>query len=246
MAVRKENKSKGIVAWPEGERPRERLLRLGPQALADAELLAIVLRIGFAGTSAVELGRELIKKFGTLRAVTEAPLCALRDVKGLRGKGGAKAAQLAAALEIARRIAVQDTAEKPVIKGTKEAAERVRPQLTGLAEEHFRALYLNRCNALLEDALLSIGSVDQVKPQVRLIVTRALQSNASAVVMAHNHPSGVAEPSESDRLFTKDVYAALKPIGVKLLDHLIVGNDDVFSFADSGEMAEIELAAVTG
>lgn len=103
MSDKKTQKSKGIVAWPEGERPRERLLRLGAQALTDAELLAILLRIGFKGTSAVELGRQLVKEFGSLRAVAEAPLIALRGFKGLQGKDGAKAAQLAAALEIARR-----------------------------------------------------------------------------------------------------------------------------------------------
>jgi DNA repair protein RadC len=239
-------KSQGIAAWPEGERPRERLLRLGPQTLTDAELLAIMLRIGFAGTSAVDLGRQLIVKFGSLRAVTEAPLHAVRDIKGLRGKDGAKAAQLAAALEIARRIAVQDASEKPRIKGTEEATARIQPQLRGLPEEHFRALFLNRRNALLEDALLAVGSVDQARPPVRLIVTRALQANASAVILAHNHPSGAAEASESDRIFTQNVFAALKPIGVKLLDHIIVGTDTVFSFADSGEMDEIELAMMTG
>lgn len=234
--------SKGIVAWPEGERPRERLLRQGPQALTDAELLAIILRIGFKGTSAVELGRNLIKEFGSLRAVSEAPLIALRNVKGLQGKSGAKAAQLAAALEIARRIALPDAREKVRIADTKDAVARLKAELQGLPEEHFRVLYLNRRGLLLEDALLAVGSVDQARPPIRLMVARALQSNASAVIMAHNHPSGASEASESDRIFTQDVYAALHPVGVKLLDHVIVGGEDVFSFAESGLMAEISLS----
>lgn len=236
--------SKGIVAWPEGERPRERLLRLGPQALTDAELLAIVLRIGFKGTSAVELGRQLIKEFGSLRAVAEAPLIALRGVKGLQGKDGAKAAQLAAALEIARRIALPDPREKVRITCTQEAITRLQKELRGLAEEHFRALYLNRRGVLLDDALLAVGSVDQARPPIRLIVAGALQSNASAVILAHNHPSGMADASESDRLFTADVLAALRPIGIALLDHVVVGGDVAFSFADAGLMAELNFSCL--
>jgi len=235
-------KSKGIVAWPEGERPRERLLRLGAQALTDAELLAILLRIGFKGTSAVELGRQLVKEFGSLRAVAEAPLIALRGFKGLQGKDGAKAAQLAAALEIARRISVPDSREKVRVASTKEAAIRLQSELRGLAEEHFRVLFLNRRSILLDDALLAVGAVDQARPPIRLIVARALQANASAVILGHNHPSGAAEASESDRLFTEDVFKALKPIGVKVLEHVIVGADAVFSFADSGLLDEIELS----
>lgn len=230
------------MAWPEGERPRERLLRLGAQALTDAELLGILLRIGFKGISAVELGRRLIKEFGSLRAVAEAPLIALRGVKGLQGKEGAKVAQLSAALEIARRISVPDSREKVRITSAKEAAVRLRSELHGLAEEHFRVLFLNRRSVLLEDALLAVGTVGQTRPPIRLIVARALQTNASAVILGHNHPSGTAEASESDKLFTEDTFKALKPIGVKVLEHVIVGAEAVFSFADSGLLDEIALA----
>jgi len=234
--------SKGIVAWPEGERPRERLLRLGAQSLTDAELVAILLRVGMQGTSAVELGRQILEKFGSLRALSEAPLAALLDVKGLKS---AKAAQLAAAMEVARRVSLPDARERVTIKSTREAAEYLRSRLQGLSEEHFRALFLNRRSALLEDALLAVGSVDNARPPIRLIVTRVLQANASAVIVAHNHPSGSAEASESDRLFTEDLFAALKPIGVRLLDHVIISGGSVFSFADSGMMDEIALAAST-
>jgi len=242
MSQVNKTKSKGIVAWPEGERPRERLLRLGAQSLTDAELLAILLRIGFKGTSAVELGRQLLRQFGSLRAVSEAPLIALRGFKGLKGRDGAKAAQLVAALEIARRIAIPDSREKVRITGTQEAITRFESQLRGLSEEHFRVLFLNRKGILLEDALLAVGSVDQAKPPIRLIVARTLQANASAVILAHNHPSGAAEVSESDRLFTEDVFKALRPLGVKLLDHIVIGANSVCSFADSGLLDEILLA----
>jgi len=236
-------KSKGIVAWPENERPRERLLRQGAQSLTDAELMAILLRVGMKGTNAVELARQILRKFGSLRAVAGIPLSALLEVKGLKA---AKAAQLAAAIEVARRISLPDTRERVSLKNTSKVAEYLRSRLKELSEEHFRALFLNRRGTLLEDALLAVGSVDQTRPPIRLIVARALQANASAVIIAHNHPSGAADASESDRLFTEDLYAALKPIGLKLLDHIVIGESSVFSFADSGMMDEIALLGTTG
>ena len=238
MSRVKRAKSKGIVAWPEGERPRERLLRQGAQSLTDAELVAILLRVGVEGTSAVELARQILKKFGSLRAVAGVPLSALQEIKGLKG---AKAAQLSAAIEVARRISLPDMRERVSLKNTSKAAEYLRSRLKELSEEHFRALFLNRRGTLLEDALLTVGSVDQARPPIRLIVARALQANASAVIIAHNHPSGAADASESDRLFTEDLYAALNPIGLKLLDHIVIGENSFFSFADSGMMDEIAL-----
>jgi len=233
-------KSKGSVAWPEGERPRERLLRLGAQSLTDAELVAILLRVGMQGTNAVELARQILKKFGSLRALAEVPVSALLEVKGLKG---AKAAQLATAMEFARRVSLPDARERVVLKKTSEAAEYLRARLQGLSEEHFRALLLNRRGAMLEDALLAVGTVDKARPPIRLVVARVLQANASVVIIGHNHPSGAAEPSESDRLFTEDLFGALAPLGVKLLDHIIIGDATAFSFADSGLMAEIALSS---
>ena len=239
MSKLAKNKSKGIVAWPANERPRERLLRQGAQSLTDAELVAILLRVGVKGTNAVELARQILKKFGSLRAVARVPLSALQEIKGLKG---AKAAQLSAAIEVARRILLPDLRERVSVKNTHAAAEYLQSRLKEVSEEHFRALFLNRRGTLLEDALLAIGSVDQARPSIRLIVARALQANASAMIIAHNHPSGAADASESDRLFTEDLYAALNPIGLKLLDHIVIGENSFFSFAYSGMMEEIALA----
>lgn len=234
----KQRRSRGIASWPENDRPRERLLRLGPQVLAEAELVAILLRVGYQGTSAVELGRQIIKRFGSLRAMMEAPLSALQQIKGL---GGAKAAQLAAALELARRAQLPDSREKITLRKSDAVVDYLTTRLHGLPDEHFRGLYLNRKSVLLEDALLATGTVDQVRPALRDIVAKALQANASAMILGHNHPSGAAEASESDRMFTADVLAALRPIGVTLLDHIIVAGDTAFSFADAGLMAELNL-----
>lgn len=231
-------KTTGIAGWPRDERPRERLLSKGAQALTDAELVAILIRIGVKGMNAVEMARQLLKQFGSLRAMVKTPVIALLEVKGLKG---AKAAQLIAAMEIARRASVPAKRGQLVLKTTAAAAEYLRERLRGLADEQFRVLYLNRRNALLEDALIAQGSVDAVRPSLRNIVARALQVNASALIAAHNHPSGAAEPSESDRILTQDLIAASRPLGLRVLDHVILGEETTFSFADSGLLDELEL-----
>ena len=186
----------------------------------------------------MEMSRRLLKHFGSLRAMVTASVSALLQVKGLKG---AKAAQLIAAMEIARRVSVPAQRGQLVMKSTAAAAEYLGERLRLLAEEQFRVLYLNRRNALLEDALIAQGSVDAVRPPLRNIVVRALQVNASALIAAHNHPSGVAEPSESDRMLTQDLITACRPLGLKVLDHVIVGEEASFSFADSGLLDELEL-----
>lgn len=235
---RTRSSSKGIASWPQEERPRERLLSKGTQALTDAELVAILIRVGYKGTSAVELARKLLEKFGSLRAMVKAPVVALLQVKGLKA---AKTAQLMAAMEIARRVSVPARRGEMVIKSTAAAANYLTERMQNLAEEQFRVLYLNRRMALLEDALIAHGAVDTVRPALRIIVARALQVNASAIIAAHNHPSGTAEPSEADRLLTQDLIAASRPLGLKVLDHVIVGDEAAFSFADSGLLDELEL-----
>lgn len=228
----------GIALWPQDERPRERLLSKGAQALTDAELVAILIRVGFKGTNAVEMARLLLQRFGSLRAMVEAPVIALLEVKGLKG---AKAAQLVAAMEIARRVSVPPERGQLMMKSTAAAAKYLRERLRGLAEEQFRVLYLNRRNAMIEDALTAQGSVNIVQPSLRNIIIRALQVNATALIAAHNHPSGAAEPSESDRMLTQDLIAACRPLGLRVLDHMIVGEKATFSFADSGLLDELEL-----
>ena len=214
------------------------MLGRGPEAVTDSELIAILIRVGFKGTSAVELGRQLLKHFGSLRALVQAPALALFEVKGLKG---AKAAQLLAAMEIARRVSVPSERGLLKIKGTAAAADYLRERLRNLSEEHFRVLYLNRRSALLEDVLIARGAVNSVQPPLRNIIARALQVNASALIAGHNHPSGIAEPSESDRLLTKDLVAAARPLGLRVFDHVIVSDDGTYSFADSGLLAELAL-----
>lgn len=236
-AKRKQDRS-GIAKWPEDERPRERLLSRGAHSLTDAEVIAILLRVGVRGKSAVELARELLKRFGTVQAMMSAPLMAWDGIKGL---GKAKCAQLLAGLELGKRAVLPTVREKTIIKSTKQAADYFRARLLSLSEEHFRVAYINRQGRLLEDALIAEGTVDSVRPHIRTIVARALQTNASAIIVAHNHPSGIAEPSEVDKLLTRDIIAACNPLGIKVLDHVIVADRDSFSFADFGLLDELSL-----
>jgi DNA repair protein RadC len=230
--------SLGINSWPEDERPRERLLSRGAHALTDAELIAILLRVGVQGQSAVELGRELIKQFGSLQEMMAAPTAAWDNIKGV---GYAKQAQLLAALELGRRAALPSIREKTFLKSTKQAMDYFSVRLQGLPDEHFRIAFINRQGKLLEDALISEGVVDSVRPYMRTVISRALKSNASALIAAHNHPSGIAEPSEADKALTANLLSACKSIDIKVLDHVIISDNGHFSFADSGLLDFLEI-----
>lgn len=228
----------GIAQWPADERPRERLLARGAHALTDAELLAILLRVGVQGKNAVTLARELLVKFGSFQGMMSAPLSAWDDIKGIKG---AKLAQLQAALEIGRRVALPATREKTMLKSTAQAAAYFTARLRGLPHEHFRVAYLNRLGRVLDDALIAEGTVDSVRPPVRVIVARALQTNASALILAHNHPSGSAQPSEADQSLTREILAACRPLGLRVLEHVIVAESGQYSFADSGLLDQLTL-----
>jgi DNA repair protein RadC len=167
-----------------------------------------------------------------------APLAAWDEIKGV---GKAKRAQLLAALELGRRAALPTTREKISIKSTRQAIDYFSARLRGLPDEHFRVAYLNRQGRLLDDVLIAQGTVDIVRPPIRTIIVRALQTNASALIAAHNHPSGEAEPSESDKALTRDLLTACAPLGIKILDHLVVSESGVFSFADQGLLDELTL-----
>jgi DNA repair protein RadC len=232
------NKSKGIVSWPEEERPRERLLSKGAQSLSDAELLAILLRVGLKGKSAIELGRDLLKHFGSIQGMGSAPLLRWKGIKGL---GKAKIAQLQAAIELGRRSALSVPRNSTILKSTKNAAEYFIACLGSLPEEHFRVAYLSRSGRLLQDSLIAVGTVNATRPHIRKIMEIALSTNASAIIAAHNHPSGEAMHSESDVIITKGLMTACKPFDIIFLDHIIVGNDAYYSFADKGDLDEIRL-----
>lgn len=222
-----------ITDWPEGERPRERLLAHGPEALSDAELLAIYLRVGVRGKSAVDLARDLLQRFDNqLGRLAEAPL---RELAGVSGIGQAKAAQLKASFELSRRALAQDMAQRDSFAAPGQVRDWLRLKLAGRPHEVFLALWLDAQNRLLKAEELFNGSLTQTSVYPREVVKSALAQNAAAVILAHNHPSGVAEPSPADELLTRALKNALAMVDVKLLDHFIVaGNQTPLSFAERG------------
>lgn len=222
-----------ISDWPEGERPRERLLSAGPGALSDAELLAIFLRTGVKGKSAVDLARDLLGRFGgsLARLAAASP----RELAALPGLGPAKAAQLTATLELARRALAETMAARDVLASPGAVRDWLRLRLAALPHETFWALWLDAQNRLLAAEELFRGSLTQTSVYPREVVKRALACNAAAVILAHNHPSGVAEPSRADEALTRALREALALVDVRLLDHFVVaGADAPLSFAERG------------
>ncbi|MDA8255090.1 MAG: DNA repair protein RadC [Betaproteobacteria bacterium] len=222
-----------IRDWPAAERPRERLAQQGAAALSDAELLAIFLRVGIRGKSAVDLARELLANFqGSLADLAAA---STRELARLPGIGPAKAAQLAAALELARRALVDPLKTRDALASPQAVRDWLRLSLGNLPHEVFIALWLDAQNRLIASEELFRGTLTQTSVYPREVVKRALAHNAGAVILAHNHPSGLAEPSRADEVLTSSLKQALALIDVKLLDHFIVtGSANPLSFAERG------------
>ncbi|MDD9816684.1 MAG: DNA repair protein RadC [Gammaproteobacteria bacterium] len=220
-----------IREWPVSERPREKLLRLGTHSLSDAELLAIFLRSGTRGKDAVELGRELLHRFSGLRALMEVPLSELGKVKGL---GTAKCVLLRAALELGKRYLHATLAKGDVLDNPSTTKDYVSLHLRGYGHEVFACLFLDNQHRIISFDEMFNGTINSASVHPREVVKRALRHNAAAVILAHNHPSGAAEPSRADELLTQRLQDALKLVDVRVLDHLVVGDGEVTSFAELG------------
>ncbi len=220
-----------ITDWPENERPREKLLTRGAAALSDAELLAIFLRTGIAGKSAVDLGRDLIARFGSLTrlfAAQRADFCATP------GMGSAKYAQFQAVLEMARRALAESITQTDALTSPSAVRDYLRLNLAGREHEVFCGVFLDSQHRVLAIEELFRGTLNQASVYPREVVKRALALNAAAIILAHNHPSGVAEPSSADRNLTTLLKEALALIDVRVLDHFIVAQHSVTSFAERG------------
>ena len=229
------NKSTGIKSWPPDDRPREKLLKRGAGALSNSELLAILLRTGVAGNSAIDLARQIIEKFGTFRNMSHTDL---REWKEFKGLGPAKIAQIQAALEIGRRFREDEVLSvKQKIVSAGDVISIIMPQMRDLKTEIFKVVYLNSNNRIIEISDAATGTVNQAMPIVREIIHAALQKFAAAIICVHNHPSANIAPSPEDKRFTGELHAAGKLMGVKVLDHIIIGDGNYFSFADEGLMA---------
>lgn len=220
-----------LTHLPPDARPREKLLARGPAALADAELLALLLRTGIQGTPVLQMAQALLDRFGGWAGLLAAGVHDLAQVKGL---GPAKRAEIAAVLEIARRSLAQQLAEKPAMSDVASVKTYLRLHLGSLGHEVFAVLFLDTQLRLIALEQLFQGSLSATTVHPREVVKRALALGAGAVILAHNHPSGVAEPSRADELLTKHLAQALALVDVRVVDHFIVGAGDVVSFAERG------------
>jgi DNA repair protein RadC len=222
----------GISNWPRGEGPREKLIDKGAAALSEAELLAILLVTGGArGQSAVDLGRELLKRFGNLSALLSADLPRLREVKGL---GEAKAVKLSAVIELLRRALKEEIDPRVNLSSPGAVRDYLRLALSRTDKEVFLGIFLDAQNRVVGSEVLSEGTLTQTSVFPREVVKRALYHDAAAIIFAHNHPSGLTEPSRADEVLTQALKQALALVDVKVLDHFIIGANRAMSFAERG------------
>lgn len=230
------NKSSGrekhwIRNRPESERPREKLLMFGPESLSNAELLAIVLRTGVAGQSAIQLASNILDNFGGLRGLIITSTEDLYKVKGLKI---AKIAQLRAALELSKRFLQEDLKQKPILESSQEVFDYLYQSMRDLHTEVFKVIFLNGQNQIIDIVDTFRGTVNSSSIYPREIIKLALKYSATAVVFVHNHPSGAHMPSEDDKKITKNLVFACMTTGIKVHDHIIIGNNQYYSFADNG------------
>jgi DNA repair protein RadC len=220
-----------ITDLHETERPRERLAELGPQALSKAELIAILLRVGVHGENAVQVGERLLRCFGGLAGLHRA---SLQELTNQHGIGAAKAAQIKAAIELGRRLAVEVPEERPVINSPEDAAGLVRYEMSALEEEHLRVLLLDTRNHVLDQVEVYRGSVNTSQVRVGEVFKAAIRRNASAVIIVHNHPSGDPTPSPDDLAVTRACVEAGKLLDIDVLDHLVIGQGRYVSMKERG------------
>jgi DNA repair protein RadC len=221
------------LTWPTDERPRERLLAHGPEALSDAELLAIFLRTGTQGTPVMALARQLVEEFAGLRGLMTASRRQFCEVKGL---GTAKYAQVQAAMEMARRVMDEPLRQGDPLRSPADTRRFLTSRLGTYPHEVFAGLFLDNRHRVIKYRELFRGTIDGAAVYPREVVRQALEDNAAAVIFAHNHPSGVAEPSQADISLTRRLKEALGLVDIRVLDHMVIGHGEVISLAERGLM----------
>lgn len=222
-----------IKDWPAPQRPRERLISEGAAALSDPELLALLLRVGVKGRSAVELGRDLLQRFGSVHGLFSASLAQFSEVHGM---GQAKFAQLQAVMELARRASAEQLQVGEALGSPDAARQYLRLCMGRQPHESFRVLFLDVKNRLLASEEMFRGTLTHTSVYPREVVKAALGYNAASVMLAHNHPSGTPEPSEADLILTRALVQALALVDVRVLDHFVIAGPHVHSFAEHGQL----------
>ncbi|HXX76571.1 MAG TPA: DNA repair protein RadC [Nitrospiraceae bacterium] len=223
----------GIAHWPEAERPRERLLAHGASSLSDAQLLAILLRVGRQRSSALQIGLEVLDRLNGLSGLAH---CGIEELCAIPGVGTAKAAQLKAAIELGKRVLAAPLATGTKITSSRDLFHHYHPSLRDLRHEIFKVVLLDAKHAILRDATVSKGSLTLSIVHPREVFNLAVRESAAAVIFLHNHPSGDPTPSPEDRTLTSRLVAAGEVLGIRVLDHLIVGDGRYVSFADQGRL----------
>jgi DNA repair protein RadC len=220
-----------ITDLHDDDRPRERLEKLGPQALSNAELIAILLRVGVTGENAVQVGQRLLNKFGGITGIHRAPF---DEMIAQHGIGEAKAAQIKAAIELGRRLTLESPQERPVINSPADAAALVQYEMSALEQENLRVMLLDRRNKVLEIVDLYRGSTSSAQVRVAEVFREAIRKNASAIIVVHNHPSGDPTPSPDDVALTRAIVQAGKMLDLDTLDHLVIGQGRWVSLKERG------------
>lgn len=228
---RRKKYPQAIVSWPVEDRPREKLLLKGPESLSNAELLAIFLRVGVKGKSAIDLAQELLSRFGSLRQLYAAPLEELEEVLGV---GRAKIAQFKAVTELSKRYLAEGCQDRPYVESSGDILKLLYQEMRDLDQEVFKVLLLNGQNHVTRIVEVAKGTLTSARIYPREVIKVALRHSAAALVFVHNHPSGVAQPSDDDKKITRDLVFACHLMGVKVHDHIIIGDNEKFSFADVG------------
>ena len=218
---------------PADARPREKLLANGAAALADAELIALLLRTGLKGISVLQLAQQMLDRFGGIQGLLHARS---DDLKAIKGLGPAKRAEIAAVIELARRALLQELEARPVFDSPAKVKDYLKLQLGSRRHEVFAVMFLDAQTRLLKLEEMFRGTLTQTSVYPREVVKRALDLHAASVILAHNHPSGAAQPSKADEYLTQTLSAALKLVDVRVLDHFVVGENEVISFAERGLM----------
>jgi DNA repair protein RadC len=231
---------KAISNWPEDDRPREKLLKHGEHTLSNAELLAILIRTGTSGKSAVDIARELLDRFKSLRAMSGIDVSEFKEIAGLKD---AKIAQIKAAIELGRRMMSEEKAFRGVLKSSSDVADYLMPLMRDLKKEVFKVILLDKRNHITDVMDMDLGTVDRVNPYIRDILLTALKHQAPSIIVAHNHPSGNVEPSEADKTLTQALIVAAMAMELRVFDHIIIGENQYFSFADEGLIEEYEIKA---
>jgi DNA repair protein RadC len=227
--IQESGKKNGISSWPEEQRPRKRLIEEGVEALSDPELLAIVIRMGKRGKTAVDISLELLKVFSGLKSLSQASVEELCQIEGI---GPSKASQILAAIELGKRVLSHKKEERGKFLCSQDLYAYFRPELSSLKIEIFKIVLLDSKNRLIRDIEISVGSLNQTIVHPREVFNQAIRASSAAIILIHNHPSGDPSPSQEDYRLTRNLVQAGELLGIPVQDHLIIGQESYFSFAD--------------